>query len=80
MKLVNSAETIFQRLYGHIDDEQKLFIDQWLCLKQEYDSVCNNSTLDSCENLDESSMLSPIGLLLVMHFFFFFISTFHKSV
>lgn len=60
MKLVNSAETIFQRLYGHIDDEQKLFIDQWLCLKQEYDSVCNNSTLDSCENLDESSMLSPI--------------------
>lgn len=58
MKLVSSAEILFQHLYESVSIENKAFISQWLCFKQEYDG-------DSCdinENVQECPTLTRIGL------------------
>lgn len=56
MKLVSSAEILFQHLYESVSIENKAFISQWLCFKQEYDG-------DSCdinENVQECPTLTRI--------------------
>lgn len=65
MKLVSSAEIIFQHLYDLVSTENKTFIDQWFCYKQEYDEACsNNAQFDVNENVQECPTLSRIGMIL----------------
>lgn len=45
VKLVSSAEALLQHLYDSVSYENKQFIDQWLCFKQEFDS-CSSTKSD----------------------------------
>lgn len=62
MKLVSSAELLFQHLYNLVSDDNKGYIDQWFCFKQEYDETRTSSTpFDVNENVSEGSVLARIG-------------------
>lgn len=66
MKLVSSAEILFQHLYDLVSVENKVFIDQWFCYKQEYDETCSNHSQPDVENIPECSVLAPIGKTLFL--------------
>lgn len=69
MKLVSSADIIFRHLYNLVSVDNRTFIDQWFCFKQEFDETCTSSNhVDVNENVRESPLLARIGEWAIFYF------------